>query len=901
MITLKIPYPTTPYTDNPFFIMKHGVLIPDYTYQLSPDKTTVSIADGQGILQDDTIQFVFCHNYENNIIQKKEFSVILGPNQNTADLPDVFTEDVEYMNRILVFYAGVFIDPKRYQLNSFDRTITLLDIPYVGNDNRVLTIMVFYSGNGLNGAISYIPQSGYLKLNEKYIDRNYTKEMYMLFINGKKIPKSYILDISNSVKKLDVNVKSRYSLEVLGFSPLITEFKNRYRKIEEKKLYTISITQTTHQTIYVRINGVVHTTSFKAEEGSTYDVYIIGEKGYAPGTPSSVAGIVKKDISITATAPEQRQLFEITIRQEAHQLITVYCNGKEYTKTFYEIAGVSFTASVIPTSPGYTVGKLNMTSGTITGNMTISTSVPQPVKCKVEILNKNFVHQSLVTSIYSSDFKTKIGSYTNAASFTTDYGNYIMFQATMERGYKAGKIGLFDLDEFMQINSDMLGLILDPAKGPIKYTVTIPDTTNQIIKVTTYDPAGNEKLTEEHTSSFIGTYGDLFKITVEPSDGYTAGNITTNYSNPTLTSGELTKELIIAISNAVPITKTVNLSLSKEATSNIILSDGNIITPGTTKTVVVGTKFKAIKTLNTALYSEEELDNEEGIITEDMIINPIKKAKEIEYTEDNCPTIIDILPANGTIIEVYDAISKQKYSTSFKLHNIGHLFISYKCIKYNYFTKINIPYEIYTNPGQYISICSSAPLSIQQEENNSNGFYGPTDEEYFNIYEDNYSPLIQNIQIKYKDMIYNNIQHLRKIPLNDSFTVSLLPITGTNTGNLYINGKKILSGSIEVTKDTFESSKIVIGASNIVTNKTCTITSDSNNDLTDQTLIVYNNDKEIQLPATLDLTKENKIKVLLTSNDKNKLPGKANYSIIDDFIDGAVYNITVTSSMEVGE
>ena len=192
-------------------------------------------------------------------------------------------------------------------------------------------------------------------------------------------------------------------------------------------------------------------------------------------------------------------------------------------------------------------------------------------------------------------------------------------------------------------------------------------------------------------------------------------------------------------------------------------------------------------------------------------------------------------------------------------------------------------------------------MSIQQEENNSNGFYGPTDEEYFNIYEDNYSPLIQNIQIKYKDMIYNNIQHLRKIPLNDSFTVSLLPITGTNTGNLYINGKKILSGSIEVTKDTFKSSKIVIGASNIVTNKTCTITSDSNNDLTDQTLIVYNNDKEIQLPATLDLTKENKIKVLLTSNDKNKLPGKANYSIIDDFIDGAVYNITVTSSMEVGE
>lgn len=104
--------------------------------------------------------------------------------------------------------------------------------------------------------------------------------------------------------------------------------------------YTITITQSEHQTITVICNGVSHTTSFTAHYGDTWTATIVADEGYTAGTLSESSGTITQDITISASSaqasvPEGIVDFAIVgagkyIHESASDVIMVgYCEDEE--------------------------------------------------------------------------------------------------------------------------------------------------------------------------------------------------------------------------------------------------------------------------------------------------------------------------------------------------------------------------------------------------------------------------------------------------------------------------------------------------------------------------------------------------------------------------------------------
>ena len=98
------------------------------------------------------------------------------------------------------------------------------------NKYKKLNFYFFYTSNSANGAIGYLPESGYVSFYRENIDRNFNKEMMMMFVNGKLVQKSELMDVSNNLKKVKVDIHRRYDLAIISTSPLISQFKGWYRQ-----------------------------------------------------------------------------------------------------------------------------------------------------------------------------------------------------------------------------------------------------------------------------------------------------------------------------------------------------------------------------------------------------------------------------------------------------------------------------------------------------------------------------------------------------------------------------------------------------------------------------------------------------------------------------------------------
>lgn len=68
---------------------------------------------------------------------------------------------------------------------------------------------------------------------------------------------------------------------------------------------------------------------------------------------------------------ETKSTYAVIINPTSHQTITVTCDGKDYTTSFTAKANSTFTAKITP-DIGYTAGTLNITSGTITSDVSIT-------------------------------------------------------------------------------------------------------------------------------------------------------------------------------------------------------------------------------------------------------------------------------------------------------------------------------------------------------------------------------------------------------------------------------------------------------------------------------------------------------------------------------------------------
>lgn len=243
--TYEIPYPNYPFTDIPYLVMIGSTFIPSYQYDLSPDNkyitfngyTTSRLSVGKNIV------FRFVHNKRFGTVSKLEKHYLLKDNQREIKIESPFNKSLNLHRRVMVFLGNAYIDKDRYIVDNVNNVLKLRDS--INNfNNKNLTVIIFYIGMLDNKAPTWLSESGYISIPSKYMDRMYTNETLLIFVNGKLVPQSWVLNITDSLFKITKSLTSRYDLCILNGAPKIKELAEKYEDFINDKDYISTMIRT---------------------------------------------------------------------------------------------------------------------------------------------------------------------------------------------------------------------------------------------------------------------------------------------------------------------------------------------------------------------------------------------------------------------------------------------------------------------------------------------------------------------------------------------------------------------------------------------------------------------------------------------------------------------------------
>ena len=637
-----IPYPalvSSPFRDNKFLLFLRGMFIPEEDYKISEDSNRLTILNPYIKLKaNDELTFLFCHVYDFTDITKYEYTTKLANGQNSFVVSSVYSTAIDLANRILVFYGGTYVDSSRYNIDRLTRTITLKDLPGESDYNRRITVVFLYTGSVSNGSVAMLPQSGYICFNEHYIDRNFNREMYLLFVNGKKVPKSYIYDVTNSIKKIAVDIKSRYDLVALSTSPLITEFKEFYDDEETTDYFDISIGKVANGVLEVSCGDNVYYNNFRARYGDYYSVKFIPDRGYTAGEiyvngELQNYGNVFDDLEITGTDAVSGVFRTITIQQKENEFIFVKCNNTTYSDTFEEIKDSVIEIYVNSGREGYHTGNLHVSGtsvrydpnknayiGTIgTNDIDISIDKATIDTLPFRVINENMYAQELLVEFYD-EANTLMGTYTNSnldEFITVAYGTRMKFilKSTDNRYRRGEHVGPFKVNNLYSIDYTYpLGDLIPEAVSPVKkFYIDIQQNENELLYVDTYpnvELITSAQTKTRHIAPFYGSTNEMYTIGVEPNYGYTAGNIMV--SNDRL-YGQISGTFSVSVTPAILDTVIFTINRSHLATGSITatLATGEVVGVGSymiqrNSRILITTIINGIKTGRTITVPHDQ-------------------------------------------------------------------------------------------------------------------------------------------------------------------------------------------------------------------------------------------------------------------------------------------------------
>ena len=225
----NIPYPNPPFTDTEFFVTIGNRFVTEDEYTVN-DEGIIEFKDVPNNFKNGhKIRFTFIHNNDFTHIEKSEasYTITTDADQEEIKIPSPFKANVNLRHRMLVIYGGTYLDQSLYLVDSVNRKLSFIN-GFIPKKGRNIGFIFFIAGHG---APMYLPQSGYMHLYETNIDRNYNKEMLMVFVNGRLVPKKDIMNINNTTFKITKDTQSRYDLVIFKHSPLINDFTQLYKDI----------------------------------------------------------------------------------------------------------------------------------------------------------------------------------------------------------------------------------------------------------------------------------------------------------------------------------------------------------------------------------------------------------------------------------------------------------------------------------------------------------------------------------------------------------------------------------------------------------------------------------------------------------------------------------------------
>ena len=222
--------------------------------------------------------------------------------------------------------------------------------------------------------------------------------------------------------------------------------------------------------------------------GSTWIAYTEGVTGYTAGEVNLPSGTLTSDTYIYAQSAAKKNTYTLTITQSAHQTITVTtANGNKYTNNVSLPYGTTYTVAIEP-AEGYNAGTLNKTSGTMTGNDSISASAATIKQFTLTITQSE--HQTIAVTANGKTY---------TSSVKLDYGTKWTASIKPDEGYNAGTLnktsGIILSDDEVYAGS---------ADG-ILYTINVIQLTNTNAELCVLIDKG------EHKTSSWG-YGRKYRV-----------------------------------------------------------------------------------------------------------------------------------------------------------------------------------------------------------------------------------------------------------------------------------------------------------------------------------------------------------------------------------------------------
>ena len=391
--------------------------------------------------------------------------------------------------------------------------------------------------------------------------------------------------------------------------------------------YTLSINQSNHQTITVTANGNEYNSNVSLPYGTKWTASIAADTGYTAGTLNKTSGTITGDDSVSAS-PASKNGYTLSIIQSTHQTIIVHANNNDYTSNVSLPYGTAWTAVIKPDA-GYTAGTLNKTSGTITGNDSVSASAATIINYKITIREtENTI--TTVTATSSLDTTNAITWTTGSKSFP--YGSTWTAHTEGVTGYTAGEVNL----PSGTLTSDTT-IYAQSAATKKQYTLTITQSAHQTITVTAN---GNK-----YTNTVSLPYGTTYTVAIEPAEGYNAGTLNK-------TSGTLTGNDSISATAATIKQFTLTITQSEHQTITVTANDK---TYTSSVKLDYGTKWKADIKPDVG-YTSGTLNKTSGIILSDFEVYA-GSADGVLYT-------INVIQLTNKDAALYALIDNSEHQTS---------------------------------------------------------------------------------------------------------------------------------------------------------------------------------------------------------------------------------------------
>ena len=306
------------------------------------------------------------------------------------------------------------------------------------------------------------------------------------------------------------------------------------------------------------------TVSFAPSTGYVFDKFVFEYKGdiltnpvtgtlgeYVPlgwtGITSSPTKDPESIYYLKADAYGKLATYTVTITQTANQTIKVTTNdGVEHTSTFTANYGTTYTVTVTPAT-GYNAGTPSVSSGTITGNLTI-TATAATIK----------TFQVTITQTANQTIKVKAGSVEYTSTFTANYGTTYTVTVTPATGYNAGTPSVS--------RGTITGnLTITATAATIKtFTLSIGATTNQTYVATI---GGVAKTATSSATNYTVDYGTAYSIV------YTANAATAayTYTASAAVSGTVTADVSVPAKSATSTLRYYNLTVPATTNQTYVL------------------------------------------------------------------------------------------------------------------------------------------------------------------------------------------------------------------------------------------------------------------------------------------------------------------------------------------